>query len=158
MAVLGQEPEHERGRFRVEAFIFPLLPPQVDHPALEADRFVVFASGLDLGAPGEDRLPLQMMAELLTGGLGSPELQRPLASVGRLILAGNAISEHTRDREALSRAKYLTKRTVAGSVEAVRALDDLLAQLAVSGVGRRGVVDRRFTLSLSRLRVAWRWT
>ena len=49
-----------------------------------------------------------------------------------MVLAGNALSESTRDLESQSKAKYLTKDSAAGSLGAVRLLDDFLVQLAGS--------------------------
>jgi len=56
-----------------------------------------------------------------------------MSRVVRVVIAGNSLSDRTRDRGALSRAKYLVKKTVAGTRDAVVGLDDFLVQLA-SGV------------------------
>jgi DNA polymerase delta subunit 2 len=63
------------------------------------------------------------------GGLGDQELA---CKVDRVILAGDSLAESTRNKEDLTRAKYLTKNKAAGSIEAMRQLDDLLVQLAGS--------------------------
>ena len=46
--------------------------------------------------------------------------------------AGNSLCADSQDKDAITKAKYLTKKTTAGTVEAVKALDDVLVQLAAS--------------------------
>ncbi|ELT96314.1 hypothetical protein CAPTEDRAFT_168965 [Capitella teleta] len=130
VAVYGEEPDDNRGKFNVKEFSFPPLPCQPERPLSGNDKYIVLTSGLDIGAKNEDLLSLQLMADLLTGQLGDPHQQSTLASVSRIILAGNSLSENTQDKENISKAKYLTKKTMAGSVDAIKSLDSLLVQLA----------------------------
>ena len=53
----------------------------------------------------------------------------PSGRVERLIIAGDSLSQATRDRGGQNKAKYLTVGTAAGSIAAVRQLDDLLVQV-----------------------------
>ena len=50
----------------------------------------------------------------------------------RVIFAGNSLAESMRDRDAMSKAKYLTKDRDAPSLAAVCRLDDILLQLSTS--------------------------
>jgi DNA polymerase delta subunit 2 len=54
------------------------------------------------------------------------------AKVVRVVIAGNLLSPSTRNKEHESKAKYLTRNIKAESVEAMKNLDESLAQLAVS--------------------------
>ena len=47
-------------------------------------------------------------------------------------MAGNSVSEKTRNKESMNKARYLTKDEDAASVGAVQSLDDVLASLCVS--------------------------
>jgi len=104
-------------------------------PAGECEEEVSLCvlSGLELG--GEDTSWLdsaQLAADWLVGSAGSPGEQRDLATTERLIIAGDSLGAATRVKEDLDRAKYLTANTEAGSLAAVRQLDDLLVQLVSS--------------------------
>ncbi|XP_076458438.1 DNA polymerase delta subunit 2-like [Babylonia areolata] len=132
VAVLGQEPEEDRGKFQVEDYCFQLLPEQVPRPTLTEDRYLVLVSGLELGGAGERLFSLQMMVDVLTGHLGDGDQQRASSRVARVIVAGNSLSRATQDRDSLSKAKYLTKKSSAGSVEAMKNLDDIMFQLSGS--------------------------
>lgn len=132
VAVLGQEPEDDRGKFHVEDYCFQHLPDQVPRPKLIEERYVVLVSGLELGG-GEERLfSLQMLVDLLSGQLGDGSQQQASARIVRVIIAGNSLSRSTQDRDSLSKAKYLTKKSSAGSVEAMKSLDEVLFQLSGS--------------------------
>lgn len=94
---------------------------------------MVFVSGLEIGSATDDLLSRQLLADILTGHLGGETFQETMSRVVRVVIAGNSLSDRTRDRGALSRAKYLVKKTVAGTRDAIVGLDDFLVQLA-SGV------------------------
>ncbi|KAK7933868.1 hypothetical protein WMY93_004764 [Mugilogobius chulae] len=98
------------GKFTVEDFCTADLPVQTPRPAIGTDRFVLLVSGL-VGRPGE---------------------QSGASTISRVLLAGNLLSHHIQDKDASTKAKYLTKKTQAGSVDAMRLLDDLLLQLVSS--------------------------
>ncbi|KAG7270632.1 hypothetical protein CRUP_010927 [Coryphaenoides rupestris] len=79
---------------------------------------------------GDSMLGLQLLVDMVTGQLGDQGEQSGAATISRVLLAGNLLSQSTQDKEASKKAKYLTKKTQAGSVEAIRLLDELLLQLA----------------------------
>ncbi|TTQ23539.1 DNA polymerase delta subunit 2 [Bagarius yarrelli] len=141
VAVLGAE-KHD-GKFTVEDYCLADLPPQTSRQPVNADRyrsytplgsnrvlfaflfrcaligsvsllvrrFVLLASGLGLGSRGaESMLGLQLLVDMVSGHLGDVGEQKAAAAVSR----------------------YLTKKTQAGSVEAIRLLDELLVQLVAS--------------------------
>jgi len=93
-------------------------------------RFVLFMSGLEIGRLDDDPFQRQLLIDLITGQLGDESLQEMMSKITRVVIAGNSLSDQTRDREAATRAKYLSKKTEAGTKDAVATLDDFLLQLA----------------------------
>ena len=65
----------------------------------------------------------------MVGSAGCPGEQGAVAHTERLIIAGDSLSTSTRGRQDQVKAKYLTANAAAGSIAAVRQLDDLLVQL-----------------------------
>uniref|UniRef100_A0A3P8PKS4 DNA polymerase delta subunit 2 n=1 Tax=Astatotilapia calliptera TaxID=8154 RepID=A0A3P8PKS4_ASTCA len=131
IAVYGAE--RNDGKFTVEDFCTADLPLQKARPALDSDRFVLLASGLGLGSTHADSmLGLQLLVDMVTGQLGDLGEQSGAATISRVLLAGNLLSQNTQDKDASTKAKYLTKKTQAGSVDAIRLLDELLLQLVAS--------------------------
>ncbi|XP_063051403.1 DNA polymerase delta subunit 2 [Engraulis encrasicolus] len=125
--------EKNDGKFTVEDYCTADLPAQTPRKVPEADRFVLLASGLGLGSTGADSmLGLQLLVDMVTGHLGDEGEQSGAAAISRVLLAGNLLSQTTQDKDANTKAKYLTKKTQAGSVEAIRLLDELLVQLVAS--------------------------
>ncbi|KAI3371880.1 hypothetical protein L3Q82_006765 [Scortum barcoo] len=100
---------------------------------IDRDKFVLLTSGLGLGSSQADSmLGLQLLVDMVTGQLGDQGEQSGAATISRVLLAGNLLSQSTQDKDASTKAKYLTKKTQAGSVEAIRLLDELLLQLVAS--------------------------
>ncbi|ESO89002.1 hypothetical protein LOTGIDRAFT_106607 [Lottia gigantea] len=130
IAVYGCEPEDKPGKFQVEDFCFQILPDQVPRPILQEDRYIVLVSGLEMGGKQEKLFQSQLLVDLITGQLGDEGQQESTASIVRVILAGNSLSKSTQDKESLNKAKYLTKKITAASVDAIKSLDDILVQLA----------------------------
>ncbi|CAF90299.1 unnamed protein product, partial [Tetraodon nigroviridis] len=131
IAIYGSE--RNDGKFTVEDFCLAGFPLQTPRPALSCDRFVLLASGLGLGSSHADSmLGLQLLIDLVTGQLGEQGEQNGAATISRIILAGNLLSQNTQEKDATIKPKYLTKKTQAGSVEAVCLLDELLLQLVAS--------------------------
>lgn len=125
--------EKNDGKFTVEDFCMADLAPQTPRPTLSSDRFVLLASGLGMGSSHADSmLGLQLLVDMVTGQLGDQGEQSGAATISRVLLAGNLLSQSTQDKDAATKPKYLTKKTQAGSVEAVRLLDELLCQLVAS--------------------------
>ncbi|XP_024998599.2 DNA polymerase delta subunit 2 isoform X1 [Gallus gallus] len=131
LAVYGHE--QEDGKFLVEEHCFAHLPPQLPWQGPSTDRFVLLASGLGLGSgSGESLLGTQLLVDAVTGQLGAEGQQSCAALISRVLLAGNLLSQSTQSRDSLHKAKYLTKKTQAASVEAVKMLDEILLQLCSS--------------------------
>ncbi|MGH0181801.1 UNVERIFIED_CONTAM: hypothetical protein FKN15_007740 [Acipenser sinensis] len=131
IAVYGAEKND--GKFMVEEYCTAELPPQSPRRGPHADRFVLLASGLGLGGGNADcLLGLQLLVDMVTGQLGDEGEQSGVARISRVLLAGNLLSQSTQDKDSINKAKYLTKKTQAGSVEAIRMLDEILVQLAAS--------------------------
>ncbi|XP_049645612.1 DNA polymerase delta subunit 2 isoform X1 [Suncus etruscus] len=131
LAVLGSV--RDDGKFMVEEHCFAELPPQKPAAPLDSDRFVLLVSGLGLGGGGgESLLGTQLLVDVVTGQLGDEGEQSSAARVARVILAGNLLSPCTQSRDSINKAKYLTKKTQAASVEAIKMLDEILLQLSVS--------------------------
>uniref|UniRef100_A0A672L9A5 DNA polymerase delta subunit 2 n=1 Tax=Sinocyclocheilus grahami TaxID=75366 RepID=A0A672L9A5_SINGR len=132
IAIMGAEKND--GTFTVEDFCmcrinFHLLTFAV----FWLHRFVLLASGLGLnGSRADSTMGLQLLVDMVTGQLGDEGEQSGAASISRVILAGNLLSQSAQDKDSTTKAKYLTKKTPAGSVEAIRLLDELLMQLVVS--------------------------
>lgn len=132
VAVLGKEPENDRGKFIVEDYCFPNIPAQVPRPAFSEERYILLVSGLELGGPDERLFSLQLFVDLLTGQLGDRDQQLATSHISRIIVAGNSLSQSTQDRDSIQKAKYLTKKVSAGSVEGIKSLDDIIFQLSGS--------------------------
>ncbi|KAM5303160.1 DNA polymerase delta subunit 2 isoform 3-T5 [Glossophaga mutica] len=131
LAVLGAVGDD--GKFLVEDHCFAGLASQAPAPPLDLDRFVLLVSGLGLGGGGgESLLGTQLLVDVVTGQLGDEGEQCGAAHISRVILAGNLLSHSTQSRDSINKAKYLTKKTQAASVEAVKMLDEILLQLSAS--------------------------
>ncbi|OWF46452.1 DNA polymerase delta subunit 2-like [Mizuhopecten yessoensis] len=129
MAVYGIEPEDDQGKFHVEDYCFQELPAQVPRPALKQDKYIALISGIEAGGNHEKMFPLQLFVDLVTGQLGDAGQQEDSANIVRVIVAGNSLSQDTQDKDSINKAKYLTKKTAAGSINAVKDLDDSFTQL-----------------------------
>ncbi|KAL8173827.1 UNVERIFIED_CONTAM: DNA polymerase delta subunit 2 [Gekko kuhli] len=131
LAVYGSE--REDGKFLVEDYCCADMPTQLPMMGPSTDRFVLLVSGLGLGGKsGESLLGMQLLVDMVTGQLGAEGEQSSAALISRVILAGNLLSQNTQSRDTMNKAKYLTKKTQAASVEAVKLLDEILLQLCMS--------------------------
>ena len=95
-------------------------------------RYIAILSGLNLnGSSDASRSlgPLDLAISWLTGEAGDMADQEKMSRVCRVIVAGNCLAQETRDNDD-RQAKYLTKNKEATSIDAINALDDILAQLA----------------------------
>ena len=126
------------GKFEVEDIIYPIMnaiSPTIKHESSEqtggSDDTIVLMSGLGLGTEG-DPMPLELALSWLVGEAGEMSDQERNSKIERVIVAGNSLSESMRDRDAMSKAKYLTKDRDASSLAAVCRLDDILLQLSTS--------------------------
>ncbi|XP_064421674.1 DNA polymerase delta subunit 2 [Latimeria chalumnae] len=131
IAVFGAEKED--GKFIVDDYCFADLPPQAPMTGPETDRYVLLASGLGLGSGNaESLLGMQLLVDMVTGQLGDEGEQSSAAQISRVVLAGNLLSRQMQSKDSLNKAKYLTKKTQAASVEAIKMLDEILVQLSAS--------------------------
>ena len=93
-------------------------------------RYIAILSGLTLNGSDASRMgPLDLAISWLTGEAGDMADQEKMSRVCRVIEAGNCLAQETRDNDD-RQAKYLTKNKEATSIDAINALDDILAQLA----------------------------
>ncbi|KXJ08373.1 DNA polymerase delta subunit 2 [Exaiptasia diaphana] len=125
----------DEGKFQVESMTFSGLPYQVaadlDKEISDGeDRYLAIISCLGFGSKNQDILSLQMLTDLITGDLGSKQDQESSCKIVRLIIAGNSLSQCTQDKESETKAKYLTRNIVAGTVDAIKEFDDFALQLA----------------------------
>ncbi|NWJ05729.1 DPOD2 polymerase, partial [Crypturellus undulatus] len=131
IAVYGSE--QGDGKFLVDECCFADLPQPLPWNGPSSDKFVLLASGLGLGGgSGAALLGTQLLVDVVTGQLGAEGEQRCAAQISRVILAGNLLSRNTQNRDTINKAKYLTKKTQAASVEAMKMLDEILLQLCTS--------------------------
>nr|XP_022333018.1 DNA polymerase delta subunit 2-like [Crassostrea virginica] len=130
IAVYGKEPEDDRGKFHVQSYCFQMLQKQVPRPVIESDKHIVLISGLEIGSKEEEIFTLQLFVDMVTGMLGNSAEEGHSSEICRVIVAGNSLSASTQDKDSLQKAKYLSKKTAAGSVNAIKTLDDIFSQLA----------------------------
>ncbi|KAI1309500.1 hypothetical protein EDD11_004086 [Mortierella claussenii] len=119
MGVLGSEDVN--GDFKVVDVCYTIPPPQDPLSSMEtddADKYVALVSGLGIG--GNDFKPLQLdiLAEYLTGEIGSTKEQTDCANIVRVIIAGNSIvspdiiEDDTKAKKyGYDRSKFLTEPT-----------------------------------------------
>ena len=123
--------EENGGKFLVDDVVYAKIPFMKAEMAIcEEDVLVCVMSGLELG--GEDAgwvSNAQLAVDWVTGSAGCPGEQGTVAKVERVIIAGDSLAVSTRGRQDQVKAKYLTANSAAGSIAAVRQLDDLLVQL-----------------------------
>jgi len=128
VAVLGKQ--MESGQFMVEEYTYAGFPPQTHHiPRLEEDCYVLMVSGLSIGGKDEKTLQIQLLLDYITGMIGE-SLDNELSSkIVHMIVAGNNISGDTLDKESQSKAKYLTYKAEASTVQAMEDLDYFISQI-----------------------------
>ena len=109
------------------------------------DNYLVFLSGIELDTESnESLLKLQLLIDFLNGDFLNSDfdneeklnktdyeskMEKMLTKTSRMIIAGNSLSSSTQSKDMHKQAKYLTKNFVAGSVVAIKQLDDFLVQL-----------------------------
>uniref|UniRef100_T1JK30 DNA polymerase delta subunit 2 n=1 Tax=Strigamia maritima TaxID=126957 RepID=T1JK30_STRMM len=125
VAVLGKADDD--GKFIVEDYCFASLPIQNLLPELSDDIFIALVSGLNLGTSADCLFPMQLLADFVGGDLGESADLENASRIIRLIIVGNSVNQ--KDKSLPTQAKYLTKNVQAGSVTAVKSLDDYLVQL-----------------------------
>ena len=128
--------EAKGGRFAVKEVFFSGLVKEEekneDSSKIGA-KSLCLMSGLQLGGEGGESLSAAQLAiDWLVGSAAGPEEQSAVAEVGRLVIAGDSLSDLTREKREQNKALYLTVGSAAGSIAAVRQLDDLLVQAALT--------------------------
>lgn len=129
-AVLGVE--QEGGKFVVEDICYASVSEQIERPVLKDNRYVMLVSGIGLAKNADVMFPMQLLVDYITGQLGEEWEQEQASNIVRLIIAGNSIGKSSKDKESSNKAKYLTRKAQAASVEGIKALDEVLVQLAAS--------------------------
>jgi len=130
VAAYGYESD---GKFHVKEITHVSLP---DHHNLAIDqclqdgedRFVLFVSGLGIGSEKGNLMSLQLLIDMITGRICDGEDHTFFSKVCRVVIAGNALSKDTEDKETEKLAKYLSRNTQAKSISAIKCLDDVLVQ------------------------------
>ena len=130
---IGSKSSGNGGKFFVKNMVFPMTKNPLKLDSKNDAQFLAILSGLNLNSSGaaDSMGPLELALSWLTGESGAAPDQEFMSKVQRVIVAGNALSEETKDRDE-HKARYLTKNKEATSIEAINALDDVLVQLAGS--------------------------
>lgn len=134
--------ENEKSEFQVEDYCFKRIDfqyklSQCPLSASRTDPYIVLLSGLELGDANKTNdylYKIQLMFDFLRGDFAdeadAEENQCQMVSRAvRLIVVGNSLSASTQSKDMINKAKYLTKNYVAGSVSAIKMLDEYLTQL-----------------------------
>lgn len=133
VVVAVQGKEVDGGKFIVEDFCFAdprdYISLGIPKEVSTMDRWVVLVSGFGFGNNAASLFNVQLFIDAIIGLLGDECEQEAMSRVCRVVIAGNSLSRLTQDKDFTFKAKYLTKDTRAGSVEAMQSLDDLLEQL-----------------------------
>ena len=129
--------EAKGGRFAVKEVFFSGLEKEEEAKNEDSSKIgaksLCLMSGLQLGGEGGESLSAAQLAiDWLVGSAAGPEEQSAVAEVGRLVIAGDSLSDLTREKGEQNKALYLTVGSAAGSIAAVRQLDDLLVQAALT--------------------------
>jgi len=144
IALLGYE--DDESKFVVWDYCFKETPfPRALSNPINDDNYLVFLSGIELDTESnESLLKLQLLIDFLNGDFLNSDfdneektkktdyeskMEEMLTKTSRMIIAGNSLSSSTQSKDMHKQAKYLTKNFVAGSVVAIKQLDDFLVQL-----------------------------
>jgi len=128
------------GVLLVQDLCVPGLAPQqpLGAPGTSGERYVALVSGLRIGHSTQEMLPLQLLAEHLTGQLGCDQDHKLQANIVRLIIAGNATcgptAESTRSGSgaALDPLQKLAQSEQKLLSQHVRTLDQFLTAVSAS--------------------------
>jgi DNA polymerase delta subunit 2 len=138
VAVKGTEVE--RGEFEVEELIFAGYPPQnpitlKPDEAEEEGVYVALLSGLKIGSKTANPLHLNLLLDYFGGHLGSSFEQNFVASIVRVIIAGNIICSEDEIPGGLKlrdQTKRFNKREQSKLAECVQHADSFLESLATA--------------------------
>ncbi|XP_046387214.1 DNA polymerase delta subunit 2 [Ischnura elegans] len=114
------------------------IPPSLGNTT---PRYILLVSGLDVASlSGDSLLPMQMLADWVTGMSGDPEEQeQQIRGIVRIIIAGNSVCGKV-GRKATSSVSAIMApigggasfRGVTGSLKSLQMCDDIFTQLAAS--------------------------
>lgn len=129
--------ENDKSEFEVEDYCFKNIKfhfetEKIPREPSRNDPYIVFLSGIELGESNDYLYKLQMMLDFLRGdffGDAEEELCQMITRAARLVIVGNSLASNTQSKDMINKAKYLTKNSVAGSVSAMKMLDQYLNQL-----------------------------
>jgi len=130
VALLGEE--QGNGDFFVREVILPGLQPQKALSPLGGDSYVAVVSGLSVGHPKYSPLLCQLMADYITGLVGNSMEQNNMATVVRLIVAGNTVAAPELTSDIFDVRGSLRPRETASLVLPMKHADILLSQIASS--------------------------
>lgn len=129
-AVLGNEGKD--GTFTVKDWCFPGCAPQT-HPAVNSNSSgkIVLISGLNF-IKNSDDIAVELLCEWICGMAGDITAQKEEASVVRLIIAGNSISNSKKiyERLNMSALKIEEQKHTTETVTATQKLDAFLSNIA----------------------------
>lgn len=129
IALCGKE--QDDGNFNVTDYCFADIPSQPALPLIEEDTYVAIVSGLHIGKSAKSLFATQLFIDYITGYLGEEAEQRDVSAITRLIIAGESLNKETIETGHTT-SKLVVRKQAAGTVEAVKQLDDILEQLAAS--------------------------
>merc|ERR1712156_987971 len=125
------------GKFRVKKVFMPDFPPQIARKSLTwaSEPKIAFMSGIELSGSTSAKClgALELASSWIVGEAGDVTDQEQNSKIIKLVIAGNSLSAETRDKKALSTAKYLTSGQEALSVNAVNVFDGILQEFS-SGI------------------------
>lgn len=133
--------ENEKSEFEVEDCCFKRLEfeikcEKIPREPSRNDPYIVFLSGIELGESNDYLFKLQLMLDFLRGDFTDTDDEAVDESLGnmitrasRLVIVGNSLGSSTQSKDMINKAKYLTKNYIAGSVSAMKMLDQYLDQL-----------------------------
>ncbi|KAL2742450.1 DNA polymerase delta subunit 2-like isoform X1 [Vespula maculifrons] len=129
-AVLGSE--EKDGTFQVKDWCFPgCVPKTIVSSSSNSNGKIVLISGLNF-IQNSDDLAMELFREWICGMAGNVKAQKEEASVVRLIIAGNAISNNEKEyiHKNMSELKVEESIHAKDTVSATQKLDDFLSDIA----------------------------
>lgn len=92
-------------------------------------------SGLNFDSQQSDNgyvlLATELLADWLSGKVGSAIEKEKVSKICRVVIAGNLISAEAADKEYSTQAKYMMRKQIVNSVEAMVHVDSALAKISV---------------------------
>uniref|UniRef100_A0A6B2L460 DNA polymerase alpha/delta/epsilon subunit B domain-containing protein n=1 Tax=Arcella intermedia TaxID=1963864 RepID=A0A6B2L460_9EUKA len=121
----------EDGDFEVHEIIEPGIAPQRPLKNTKTGNQIALVSGLHIGQTSSNPLPVQLLAEYITGNVGSPLEHQFQSTIVRLILAGNSLFTENEERINDQSLRF-NKKQQSHVTQHVHALDRYLLSLCSS--------------------------